>query len=146
MHDAILKSFIEKFNKDKEEFNRKFEDINRKINSIDKKFEHFDERMELINSRCSDIEDAFDRFGDFAGKLDDVNILLSSIETKLNQYKTLYMQGSKIHNGEIYTLKIKLQKVKPIINWENDENLSFKFKEIENRFLELEENLNKIVI
>lgn len=146
MDETFLKSFIEKFNKEKEMFNKRFEEINKKLDSIDSKFDCFDERMDAIEARCKGIETAFEQLGDFCGKLDDVNIYLSQIETQLNHYKTLTMSGSKFHNGELYTLKIKLKKVKPIINWENNELLSNKFKQIENKFEELEVNLNSAVV
>ncbi|MCX7843094.1 MAG: hypothetical protein N2489_08480 [Clostridia bacterium] len=141
MNDICMRSFMERFNRDKQELNKRFDDINRKLENIDKKFEVFDQKVEFINDRCGKIEEAFNRFDDFCGKLEDVNIYLSTIETKLNQYKTLTMQGRKVQNGEIYVLKIKLQKIKPIVNWENNEELIIKVKEIENKFFELEQSL-----
>ncbi|MCX7708268.1 MAG: hypothetical protein N2484_00295 [Clostridia bacterium] len=146
MREELLKTFIEKFNREKDELNRRFEDIDKKLDSIDQKFDSFDKRMDSIESSCKDIENLFEQLGDFSTKMEDVNIYLSQIETRLNQYKTLTMSGRKLHNGEIYVLKVKLQKVKPIIHWENDELLSSKFKQIEYKIEELEGSLKSIVV
>ena len=146
MDEALLKSFVEKFNQDKSEFNKRFEEINRKLENMDKKFDSFDLCMEAVEAKCRGMENAIEQLGDFCAKMDDVNIYLSQIETRLNSYKTLTMSGSKIHDGELYILKIKLQKVKPIVNWENDELLSSKFKQIESKFEEIEESVIHNVI
>lgn len=141
MDSSFLKEFVERYNKDKEEFNRKFEDINRKLAGIDGKFDSFDEKMGEIRKKLEDAED-IQKF--MFGRLDNVKVYLSTIETKLNEYKTLNLQGEKVLNGELFTLKIKLQKIKPIISWENDELLASKYKEIESNVLRLEESFDKM--
>lgn len=146
MDSTFMRSFVESFNREKEQLNKKFEAISKKIENMDKQFELFDERMEIIDSRCRSVEDVFDRLGDFTAHMDDVNICLARMETRLNQYKTLSLQGQKIHNGELYTLKIQYQKIKPIVNWENNEILSSRFKEIESKLLELEGSVSRIVV
>jgi chromosome segregation ATPase len=147
MNNSLLQDFIDRYNKDKEEFNRKFETINYKLKNIDKKFDDFDQGLQKVNGRLGDIEDAqsmlFGQLGGFKDKLDNVKVYLSSIETKLNEYQTLDIQGEKVIDGELYLLKIKLQKVKPIVSWENDKLLSNKYKEIEQKVLELEDSIGK---
>ncbi|MCX8128691.1 MAG: hypothetical protein N3I35_01170 [Clostridia bacterium] len=150
MDNNLFQSFMERYNKDKEEFNKKFESLNNKLQNIDKKFEDFDEGLQKVNKQLEDIQTTqnmfFSRIGGFKDKLDNVKIFLSSIETELNEYKTLDMQGQKQINGELYIIKVKLQKVKPIVNWENDKLLMSKYREIEQKVLELEGNYDKTAV
>lgn len=142
MNDNLLKSFFDRFSKDKEKLNRKFEELNKKLDNIDKKFEFFEEKMDVIDRKCKVIEDVFTRFN--LGKLDNVGVYLSEIETAVNQYRTLIMEGKTVHNGEVYVLKVQFLKIRPIINWENNELLSSRFMEIEHKITELEERVSMV--
>ncbi len=145
MNNSLLQEFIEKYNKDKEELRAKFDRISSKLESIDHKFDSFDKEMEKFDAKLQEIEEVQDfmyfQLGDFTSKLDNVKVYLNSIEDKLNTYKTLDMRGEKIINGELYVLRVKLEKVKPIVNWENDTLLKNKYKEIEQKFIEIESSL-----
>lgn len=147
MNSAFVESFMKQYNKDKEELERRFNDINKKLESIDSKFDSFEDRMDKVDKKLAEIDDIhsfmFGKLGGFSDKLENVKVYLSSIETKLNEYKTLNFQGQKVHNGELYMLKIKLHKIKPIINWENNRELVSKYKEIEDNVLKLEKTYTK---
>ncbi|MCX7922317.1 MAG: hypothetical protein N3B21_09945 [Clostridia bacterium] len=145
MNETVLKTFVDKFNKDKKEFYRKFEEITKKLEKIDSTFVRVDEKLEQVNRRIDKVEDMqtliFGKLGSGRDKLDNVKIYLSRIETKLNEYSTLNLQGYKTIGGDLYSLKINLQRVRPIINWENNCDLTQAYNDIERKFIEIEEQL-----
>jgi len=144
MDNAFLESFIERFQRDKEVFNNKFEEINRKLQNIESKFDNFDIGMKKLDERLDDIdetqEELFYKLGEFMNNFDNVEVYLSTIECKLKEYETLYLEGEKMLNGSLIKLRIELQKVKPIINWENNLMLTNKYNQIEQKLNEFEES------
>lgn len=145
MDNPTLNAFIRSYAKDKEEFYKKFENLDKKLNDINKRFDSFEKGIASINKKLSDVEDIqyflFSKAGGIGSRLDNIKVYLSSIRTSLNEYKTLVFQGHKEVDGEIMMLKFKLQRIKPIINWENNKTLFSQYKEIENDFVELEKVL-----
>jgi len=145
MDGIFFRDFLDRYNKDKEELDRKFNDINTKLTNMDSRFDNFDEKMGEIDKRLCGIEEMqgmiFGKLGGFSDKLDNVKVYLTTIESKLNEYKMLSVQGQKVLDGELYTIKVKLQRIRPIISWENDELLENKYKEIEKSMFELEESI-----
>ncbi|MDP4091974.1 MAG: hypothetical protein Q8920_01280 [Bacillota bacterium] len=137
-----MNTFVQNFKRDKEEFHQRFETLNKKLDDINSRFDSFETGIGDLNKKLTDIEDIhyflFSRIGGPEMRLDNVNVYLSSIQTSLKEYKTLVFEGNKEIDGEILMLKIKLQKIKPIISWENNKILFNKYIEIENDFKEIE--------
>ena len=146
MDNSLLASFIEKYNRDTSAFKKRFEELDSKIQMVDQKFTSLDKTMVKLDQKLCEIESAqnsiFGQIGGLKGNLENLHVYLTSLETKLNEYETLHIHGEKTINGELYVLKVELSKVKPIVSWENDSMLTEKYKQITQRFRELEEICN----
>jgi len=142
MDHSTIKSFIDSYYRDKAEINRKFDALNRKVDTIGSRIEGCESHMKVLDKKISGVEEVQKMiFGNLCGpegRLDNIRIFLSTIETRLNEYKTIQMEGHKIMNGEFYSLRVCLHKVKPMVNWENNKILLDKYKCIEEQLLMME--------
>lgn len=143
MGKEALERFMEQYTKDTEEFRRKFLSLDQRLGDLDQRFDSLDQSMEKLDHKLTELEQMQEgilkNFTAFHGKPEQLQVFLSRLEDKLNEYESLKILGEMRANGELLMLKIEMLKVKPMIHWENDQCLLSRYREAENRFQSLEQ-------